>query len=132
MAKLFVDTTLMGALMPRKFTDDEVLDILCKHEDGMTITELALEYGVSYHSIYRMVTGESYKHISPGIGVTKPKIHPYEVVSLIERNYSTTAVAAELGVSNTTVSKIYKKATGRTVREFRRQHAVRYGDKVNG
>ncbi len=116
--------------MPRKFTDDEVLAILQRHEDGATITQLALEYEVGYHSIYRIVMGESYKHLQPGSGVSKTKANYHDVVALIEDNYSVTATAKALGVSDTTVSKIYKKMRGQTVRDFRRKNAVRYGEEA--
>ena len=134
MAKIFTGKVYMGGNMARKFTDDEVLTILQRHEDGATITQLALEYGVGYHSIYRIVMGESYKHLQPGSGVSKTKANYHDVVALIEDNYSVTATAKALGVSDTTVSKIYKKMRGQTVRDFRRKNAVRYGEeaKLNG
>lgn len=134
MAKIVSGKINIGGAMPRKFNDDEVIRILQRHEDGVTITQLALEYEVGYHSIYRIVMGESYKHLQPGSGVSKTKVNYNDVVALIEDNYSVTATAKALGVSDTSVSKIYKKMRGQTIRDFRQKSAVRYGEeaKLNG
>lgn len=52
------------------------------------------------------------------------------LIELVEENYSTSAIAVKLGISPAAVSKIYKRITGRSVREFRKTRQVRYGQKI--
>lgn len=109
-----------------KFTDDQVREILNDHEDGKSISELSYGLGVEYSTIYRIVTGQTYKHVKNG----EPANHDDAIVEMVESGYSSTAIAMKLGISNQAVSKAYKRATGRSISEFRKRKIVKYGQKV--
>lgn len=109
-----------------KFTDDQVREILDDHEDGKSISELSYGLGVEYSTIYRIVTGQTYKHVHNG----KSANNDDEIVELVEKGYSSTAIANKLGITNQAVSKAYKKATGQSISEYRKRKMVRYGKKV--
>lgn len=112
-----------------KFTEDQVAQILAEHEDHGSISRIATEWGVSYDKIYRIVTGRTYKHVSP----KQSKIRNTDtenVVYLIEQGFSVTAVAEQVGISSQAVGRVYKRETGQTVTEYRRKRAVRYGEKA--
>ena len=109
-----------------KFTDDQVKRILNDHETGKSISEISYGLGVEYSTIYRIVTGQTYKHVHAG----ESSNHDEAVVEMIENGYSTPAVARKLGITNQAVSKAYKKATGQSISDYRKRKMVRYGSKV--
>lgn len=112
-----------------KFSDDQVAQILAEHEEHGSIAKIASDWGVDYNKIYRIVTGRTYRHVNP-----KPKrirnTDTDNIVYLIEQGFSVTAVAEQVGISSQAVGRAYKRETGKTVTEYRRQRAVRYGEKT--
>lgn len=47
----------------RRFTDEQVIDIIAKLEAGHKLTHVAHEYGATNHSIANIKYGRSYRHI---------------------------------------------------------------------
>jgi hypothetical protein len=52
-----------GTLPVWKLTDEQVKDIRTKRKSGVSVKELAIEFGQNARSIRRIITGERYKHV---------------------------------------------------------------------
>jgi transcriptional regulator GlxA family with amidase domain len=116
--------------MQRTFSDQEVMDIL---QSTQSITTLARFYQVGYHVIYNIKTGRTYQHLTSADGTKRLRNTDSETsLDLVRANYSLSAIAEFTGLSARAIGRLWLRETGMTIREYRRLHQVRYGDKISG
>lgn len=104
-------------------SEQEVEKVINRVSSGESLLDIAEEFGVTYIDLWKTCYGKTGKRIRGD--------HTQPVVSLIESGYSTPYIANKLGISTAAVSKIYKRATNRSISQFRKTKSVRYGAKDN-
>lgn len=114
-----------------KLSDEEALDIIERFRNNESVSDIAEHYGVNYHVAYRIATGKTYKHLHGGAVNRIGKENEDRIVLLVKEGYSSIAVAKEMGVSVTAVSKVFKRVTGESVSCYRKRKCVKYGKGIS-
>ena len=114
--------------MQRTFSDQEVLDILNSEQ---SINALARFYQVGYHVIYNIKTGRTYQHLTALDSVKALRNTDSEtILDLVRANYSLSAIAEFTGLSARAIGRLWLRETGMTIREYRKKHQVKYGERI--
>ena len=113
-----------------KLNDDDALFIIECYRDGKSVKDIAEDLSLSYHTVYRIVTGKTFKHLHEADPGNIRNLDSDRVVELIKEGFSSTAVGKELGVSAMSVSKVFRENAGESISEFRKRKSVKYGRDV--
>ena len=106
-----------------KFTPDEVRAIRQRHADGARARDLADELDVGEATIRRMLSRESYKHVSDEVRVTmggRAKLTDEEVLEIrarIAANETHVAIASDYGVSASAIDRVARGSSYTHVEE---------------
>lgn len=113
-----------------KITDEQALEIIYQYDVGHSIKDIASASSLSYHSVYRIVTGKTFKHLHDSKTRSIRNTKADEVVELVKSGYSVSAVAKQMNLSATAVSKIFQRFEGESISDFRKRKSVKYGQDV--
>lgn len=113
--------------MYKKFSDSEVLAII---NSDLSTAQLAQQYGVGYHVIYNILTGKTYTDVTHKCPSLLRNTDSETILDLVRANYSLSAIAAFTGLSARAIGRLWLRETGTTIREYRKQNQVRYGEKI--
>lgn len=83
---------------------------------GMSIKDIAAKYGLNYYKVYRLIKKQA-----------TAKQHDYQqMIDLIEQGYSINKVAEHLSIPYGTVSSVFERMMGISIREYRRKYPNRW------
>lgn len=91
--------------------------ILEDYAAGESIKDIAAKYDLNYYKVYRLI--KSYRE-----NIIE---HDYEqMVELIKEGYSVGKVSDYLSIPYGTISSVFERITGTSIREYRRKHPNRW------
>ena len=94
--------------------------ILEDYAAGISIKDIAAKYDLNYYKVYRLI--KSYRE-----NIIE---HDYEqMIELIKEGYSVGKVSEHLNIPCGTISSVFERTMGISIREYRRKHPNRWRGK---
>lgn len=108
-------------------TQEQVLSIKQALLDGVHYGDLSTQYGVSKNVIYQVACGKSYVYVGPKINIKYGRYmseeQKFTLLSMIQEGQTLREVAKAIGFDVSSVSKNFKRLTGQSIKQYRREIA---------